>query len=82
MENQIHHFDDLDYAIYLREEEHNMLAQEDDCSAFEVESQQYHKGYQNSIDDLQKKLKFLSRDELINKGRPGSNQPSSNQQNP
>ena len=33
LDNQIHHFDDLDSEIYLTEEEHNMFAQEDDYNA-------------------------------------------------
>ena len=29
-----------------------MFAQEDDCSAIEVEYEQYQRGYQNEIDDF------------------------------
>ena len=76
MDSQIHHFDDLDYEVYLTEEEHNMFSQEDYCNAFEIESEQYQKGYQNSIDDFQKKLKLRSRDVVMNKGRSNLNQPS------
>ena len=41
MDNQIHHFHDLDSDIYLSEEENNFFPQEDDCNTFEVESEQY-----------------------------------------
>ena len=41
MDNQIHHFDDLDSNIYITKEEHNLFAQEDDSNTFEVESKQY-----------------------------------------
>ena len=58
-----------------------MFSQEDDCSAFEVELEQYQRGYQNAIDDFQKKLKLRSRDVVINKGRPNSNPPSSSHPN-
>ena len=81
MDNQINHFDDLDSNIYLIEEENNLFAQEDDCNTFEVESKQYQRGYQNAIDDFQNKLKLISRDVIINKGRPNTNQPSSSQPN-
>ena len=30
MENQDHHFDDIDFRIFLIEEEHNFFAQEED----------------------------------------------------
>ena len=56
MDNQIHHFNDLDSYIYLPEDDHNMITQEDDYNAFEVESKQYHRGYQNATDDFQNKL--------------------------
>ena len=39
MENQIHHFDDMDLEIYLIEEEHNIFAQEEECSIFELETE-------------------------------------------
>ena len=41
MENQIHHFDDLDSDIYLTEEDHNLFAQQDDCNNCEVDSEKY-----------------------------------------
>ena len=81
MDNQRHHFDVLYTEVYLIEEEHNLFSQEDDCNAFEIESEQYQKGYQNAIDYFQKKLKFRSRDVFINKGRPNSNHPSSSEHN-
>ena len=57
MNNQIDNFDDLDSGIYITEEEHNMFAQEDDYNTMEVESKQYQRGYQNAINDFQKKIK-------------------------
>ena len=38
MDNQIHHFDDLDSGIYLKEEEHNIFSQEDDCNTLDLET--------------------------------------------
>ena len=38
-------------------------------------------GYQNVIDDVQKKLNMISRDIVINKGRHNSNQLSNGQPN-
>ena len=38
MDNQIHHFDDLDTLIYLAEEEHNLFAQEDNSNISGVDS--------------------------------------------
>ena len=58
-----------------------MFAQEDDSSISEIDLEQYQIGYQNTIDDFQKKLKLRSCDVIINKGRPNQNQPSSSKQN-
>ena len=80
MENQNHHFDDIDSKIYLTEEEHNWFAQEDDSHISEIYSEQYQRGYQNAINNFQKKLKLRSHDGIINKGRPKPNQISSYQQ--
>ena len=80
IEDQIHHFGDLDYDIYLPEEEHNMFAQVDDKTLKE-EFKQYHKGYMHAIDDV-KKIKLRSRDVAINKGGLNPNQPSSSQTGP
>ena len=79
IEDNIHHFGDLDSEIYLIEEEHNMFAQEDDNN-LEGELEQYHKGYMHAIDDV-RKIKLRSRDVAINKGRLNPNQPSSSQIN-
>ena len=57
MDNQIHHFDDIDSKIYLTEEEHNLFSQEDDYHISEIDSKQYQRGYQNAIDDFQKNIK-------------------------
>ena len=38
MENQNHHFDDIDFGIYLTEEEHNFFAQEEDGHMSEIDS--------------------------------------------
>ena len=81
MDNKIHDFDDIDSEIYLTEEEHNLFAQEDDNNISEKDSKQYERGYQNAIDDFQKKLKLRSRDMIINKGRPNPNHPSGSQKN-
>ena len=40
IEDQIHHFGDLDSEIYLTEEEHSMFSQEDENNDFEEESEQ------------------------------------------
>ena len=81
MENYINHFDDIDSWIYLTEEEHNMFSHDDESNISEVDSEQYKRGYQNAIDDFQKKLKLRSRDVTVNKGRPNQNQPSTSKQN-
>ena len=38
MDNQIHHFDDIDSKIYLIEEENNLFSQEDDSHISEIDS--------------------------------------------
>ena len=38
MENQIHHFDDMDFEMHLTKEEHNMFSHEDECNTFELET--------------------------------------------
>ena len=81
IEDQIHHFGDLDSEIYLTEEENNMFAQEDENNDFEEESEQYQIGYLHAIDDVQRKIKLRNRDFTVNKGRFNQNQPSSSQQN-
>ena len=58
-----------------------MFAQEEDNIISEVDSEQYQRGYQNAIDDFQKKLKLRRRDVIINKGRSNANHPSSSQKN-
>ena len=77
MDNHIHHFDDMDSEIYLTEEEHNLFAQEDDCNTFELETEQYQRGYQNVVNDIQRKLNMRSRDVIVIKGRLPPNQTSS-----
>ena len=54
MDNQIHHFDNIDSEIYLIEEEHNTFSQEDESHISEIDLEQYQRGYQNTIDDFQK----------------------------
>ena len=67
VEDQIHHFGDLDSEVYLTEEEHNMFAQQNDNNNFEEESEQYQRGYFNSIDDLQRNIKLMNRYVIVNK---------------
>ena len=43
MDNQIHHFDDIDSEIYLTQEEHNLFAQEDDSPISKIYSKQYQR---------------------------------------
>ena len=81
IEDQIHHFGDLDSEIYLIEEEHSRFSQEDDNNDFEEESKKYRRGYLHAIDDVQRKIKLRNRDVTVNKGRLNQNQPSSSQQN-
>ena len=75
IEDQIHHFSNLDSEISLTEEEHNMFAHVDDKTLTE-ELEQYHKRYMHAIDDV-RKIKLRSRDVTINKGGLNPNQPSS-----
>ena len=58
-----------------------MFAHEDDSGVSEVDLEQYQRGYQNAIDDFQKKLKLRSRDVIINKRRSNAKRPSSSQTN-
>ena len=58
-----------------------MFAQEDDNKYFEEELEQYQKGYIHAIDDVQRKIKLISRDVIMNKGRLNPNQPSNGQMN-
>ena len=81
IEDQIHHFGDLDFEIHLIEEEHSMFSQEDANNDFEEESEQYQRGYLHAIDDVQRNIKLRNRDVIVNKGRFNKNQPSSSQQN-
>ena len=37
MDNQKHHFDDIDSELYLIEEEYNLFASEDECNNFELQ---------------------------------------------
>ena len=67
VEDHIHHFGDLDYEIYLTEEEHSMFSQEDAINDFEEESEQYQRGYLHAIDDVQRKIKLKNRDVTVNK---------------
>ena len=64
-EDHIHHFDDLDFEIYLTEEEHDMFAQVDEKTLIE-ELEQYHKGYMHVIDDV-RNIKLRSRDVVVHK---------------
>ena len=58
-----------------------MFYQEEYCNDFELEPEQYHKGYQNVVNDLQRKLNLRNRDVVVNKERRLPNHPSSSQQN-
>ena len=46
-----------------------------------METKQYQRGYQNVVNDLQRKLNLRNRDVVVNKGRLPSHQPSSSQRN-
>ena len=67
MDHHIHHFDDINAEIYLTKEEHNMFSHDDESTISVTNSKQYLRGYQNSIDDVQRKFKLRSRDVVINK---------------
>ena len=58
-----------------------MFAQEQDCNAFELETEQYQSGYQNVVNDIQRKLNLRNKDVVVNKGRLPPNQLSSSQEN-
>ena len=36
LENEIHHFDIVEFELYLTKEEHNMFSQEEDYNSFEL----------------------------------------------
>ena len=78
IEDKIHHFGDLDSKIYGTKEEHNMYAQEDGNKVCEEELEQYQRGYLHAMDDVQRKIKFRSRDVVVNKGSLNQNQPCPN----
>ena len=46
-----------------------MFVQEEDCDTFELEIEQYQRGYQNVVNDLQRKLNLRNMDVVVNKGR-------------
>ena len=81
IDNQIHHFNDINSEIYVTEEEHNLFPQEDENPISEIDLEKYHRGYQNTIDDLYKKLKLRSPDVIKNKGKPNPTHLSTSQQN-
>ena len=58
-----------------------MYAQEDDNKDFEVESEQYQRGYLHAMDEVQRKIQLRNRYVTVNKGRLNPNQPSSSQEN-
>ena len=58
-----------------------MFDKEDDNNDFEEESEQHRRGYLHAIDDVQRKIKFINRDVIINKGSFNQNQSSSSQHN-
>ena len=58
-----------------------MFSQEDKCNTFQLEIEQYQSGYQNALNDLQRKLNLRNIDVIVNKGRLHSNQPSTSQKN-
>ena len=58
-----------------------MFFQEEDCNTFKLETKQYQMGYQNVVNDLQRKLNLRNRDVIVNKRKFCPNQPSSSQQN-
>ena len=49
IEDQIHHFSDLDSNMHIIETKHNMYAQEDYKKDFEVELEQYQRGYLHAM---------------------------------
>ena len=77
MNDQIQHFDDMDYEIYLTKEENFFFSQEDESNKFELETEQYQRGYQNAVNDFQRMLNLRSRDIVVNKGMIHVNNPSS-----
>ena len=58
-----------------------MFAREEECNNFELETEEYERGYQNDVNDLQRKLNLRNKDVIVNKGRFPSNQPSTSQHN-
>ena len=58
-----------------------MFAQEDASEEFEMENEQYQRGYLHAMDDVQRKIRLRNRDVLINKGKANPNQPSSSSLN-
>ena len=74
-EDQIHHFGDLDYDIYLTEMEHNLYAQEEDPKDLEEELEQYQRGYMHAIDEVKRKIQLRSRDVTFNRGKQNPNEP-------
>ena len=65
VEDQIHNFGDLDCEIYLTEEEHSRYSHEDDNKDLEEELDIYQRGYMHAMDDVQIKIKLISRDVTI-----------------
>ena len=58
-----------------------MFEQEDDNNDFEKELEQYQRGYLHAMDDVQRKIKLINRDVVVNKGRLNSNHPSTSSLN-
>ena len=58
-----------------------MYAQEDANKDFEIELEQYQRGYLHAMDDGQRKIQLRNRDVIVNKGRLNPNQTSRSQKN-
>ena len=58
-----------------------MFGQEDGNEDFERESEQYQRGYLHDMDDVQRKIRLINREVVVNKGRLNSNHPSTSSLN-
>ena len=58
-----------------------MFSQEEYSNAFELETEQYQRGYQNDVNGLQRNLKLINMDAVVNKGRIPPNHPSNSWKN-
>ena len=58
-----------------------MFGWEDGSEEFEMETEQYQRGYLYAMDDVQRKIRLRNRDFLINKGKENPNQSSTSSLN-